>query len=398
MATFKTCVRSLRSDGYYPVYIRVTQDRKSEYIKTNLMVFHKDVKKKEIKDPYVVVEGATRIKHYIQTLNLQNTEDWTAKEITAFLESGDGDVSFSEFAKTFVAKIYNAGRDKTAKGYNAALKSFYSYMGTENVQCRHITHNCIKGYIESLMHTASAKNAYPICIKTIFKAASDEHNDYDRDIIKIKNDPFRKIKIPKEDTPEKKALDVDVIRNFFTYELPESRMALPLQELGRDICLISFCLAGINTVDLYNMDKTCLKDDWLLCYNRSKVEKRRSDKAYMEIKIPTMIRHLFDKYADKKGERLFNFYQRFASSDSFNADVNTGIKTVCKRAELTSFSFYAFRHSWATIADNNLDAPIELIAFGLNHQSAHKITWRYTKKDFTKVDRLNEDVLKFVFG
>lgn len=363
------------------------------------MVIKKDVKKGEIKDPYVIVEGASRIKHYIQTLNTQNTEDWTAKEIVSFLEAGSEDVSYSDFAKRFVGKIYNANRDRTANVYNAALNSFYAYMGTENVLCKHITHNCMKGYIESLMHTARAKSAYPICLKTIFKAACEEYNDYDRDIIKIKNDPFRKIKIPKEDTPVKKALEVDVIRKFFSCEIPESRYALPLQELGRDVSLLSLCLAGINTVDLYKMNKSCLKKrDWLLCYNRSKVENRRDDNAYMEIKVPAIIRPLFEKYKDVKGDKLFNFYQRFASSDSFNADVNAGIKAVCKYAEIKPFSYYAFRHSWATISENDLNASIELVAFSLNHQSAHKVTWRYTKKDFTKIDRLNDEVLKFVFG
>lgn len=398
MATFKTCVRSMRSDGYYPVYIRVTQNRKVEYIKTDMLVIQKDVKRGEIKDPFVVVEGAKRIKHYIQTLNLQNTEAWTAKDIVAFLELDNENISFSEFAEKFIANLYNTGHDSNGKNYRASLKAFRKYLGAENILCRNITHNCINGFITSLAHTARAKSMYPICIKTMFKAICDEYNDYDRDIIKIKNDPFRKIKIPREDTPAKRALDVEVIRKFFSCNLPASRYALPLQELGRDVCLISFYLAGINSVDLYKMKRECLNENWLLCYNRSKVEGRREDKAYIEITVPPAIRYLFDKYKDPQGERLFNFYHRFISADSFNADVNCGIKTVCKHAGIPPFSFYAFRHSWATISENDLKEPIWLIAFCLNHQSAHKVTWRYTKKDFTKVDRLNEQVIKFVFG
>lgn len=38
MATFKICVRKQRSDGFYPVYIRVTHNRKSSYIKMDKMV------------------------------------------------------------------------------------------------------------------------------------------------------------------------------------------------------------------------------------------------------------------------------------------------------------------------------------------------------------------------
>ena len=35
MITFKPVIRNVRSDGYAAVYIRVTKDRQSDYIKTN---------------------------------------------------------------------------------------------------------------------------------------------------------------------------------------------------------------------------------------------------------------------------------------------------------------------------------------------------------------------------
>lgn len=38
MATFKTCVQKQRVDGFYPVYIRVTHNRKQGYIKTTKVV------------------------------------------------------------------------------------------------------------------------------------------------------------------------------------------------------------------------------------------------------------------------------------------------------------------------------------------------------------------------
>lgn len=38
------------------------------------------------------------------------------------------------------------------------------------------------------------------------------------------------------------------------------------------------------------------------------------------------------------------------------------------------------------------------MAFALNHVSAHRVTDRYIRKDFTRIDRLNEQVLALVFG
>lgn len=38
MTTFKATVKKPRSDGFYTVYIRITHQRKSSYIKTNKIV------------------------------------------------------------------------------------------------------------------------------------------------------------------------------------------------------------------------------------------------------------------------------------------------------------------------------------------------------------------------
>ena len=54
MATFKPCVQKQRADGFYPVYIRVTHQRKVGFIKTNKVVSKKGVTaSKEIKDTVV---------------------------------------------------------------------------------------------------------------------------------------------------------------------------------------------------------------------------------------------------------------------------------------------------------------------------------------------------------
>ena len=51
MATLKAVVRMARTDGFYPVYIRVTHHRASSFIKTDKMVTKKELtKNNEIKD------------------------------------------------------------------------------------------------------------------------------------------------------------------------------------------------------------------------------------------------------------------------------------------------------------------------------------------------------------
>ncbi len=54
MATFKPVVRRLRADGLYPVYLRVTHQRKIGYINTNKLICPQSVARNgEFKDPVV---------------------------------------------------------------------------------------------------------------------------------------------------------------------------------------------------------------------------------------------------------------------------------------------------------------------------------------------------------
>ena len=46
MATFKACVQKERKDGFYPVYIRVTHHRGTQFMKTDKMVTKKELSRK----------------------------------------------------------------------------------------------------------------------------------------------------------------------------------------------------------------------------------------------------------------------------------------------------------------------------------------------------------------
>lgn len=95
-------------------------------------------------------------------------------------------------------------------------------------------------------------------------------------------------------------------------------MKYPQTEFGRDVAMMVLCLAGINTIDLYNLRKQDYRNG-IIHYQRAKTKKFRADGAYMEMRVPAIIQPLFEKYMNtaKDDERLFNFYQRMTTSDSF---------------------------------------------------------------------------------
>lgn len=401
MATFKACVRRQRADGFFPVLIRVTHKRIADYIKTNKLVDKKGLtKNNEIKDTFVLSYCLDKIKAYNDRLNKVNIDNWTTKEIVVFLEKADEDICFSDFARKYKLDMeLNRGMARNARNYELAYQHLERFAGTNKLMFSKFTTQFINSWIKSLSTTARAKEMYPVCVRQIFKEAINEYNDYDREIIKIKTNPWLRVKIPSSDVPEQRAIDVESVRVFFKASLPPTKMILPLPELSRDVAMMVMCLAGINTVDIYHLKKENLKDGNLICYNRRKTMKFRRDKAYLEIRIPVVLRPVFDKYlSDQEDEYLLDFHKRYSTGDSFNANINTGIRSICKYNNIDSYCVYTFRHTWGTVARNDIKATLGDVAFAMNHASAHKVTEGYIKTDYSPVSELNQKVVNFIFG
>lgn len=386
MATFKPVIRSKRTDGTYLVYIRCTHNRKIDYIKTSHYIFSSQLKKNEIIDYDIIGKCAIKIKEWNERLNREDIDNWNVKEVVDFITQGKEDISFSNYCIQFINKMINEGRGKSASNYQCAVKSFELKFG-QMVAFQNLTSKMIMDWISTLSNTARAKSAYPKAIKAIFESGCLEYNDYDRNLIRIPNQPFRNVKIPKADVPEKRAVDASIIRKILEHKTTTKR-----SELAQDVVRLMVYLVGINTVDLFYLTNENLKGG-KLCYNRRKTMHGRSDKAYIELSINSDIKYIFEKY--KGVEYLFNW--GYKNEADFNKYVNVGLKQICSDLGVDGVDTYTFRHSWATIAQNKCGASTELVAFCLNHSSAHKVTEGYIEKDFTPIDKMNEKVLDYIF-
>lgn len=256
MATFKACVQKQRKDGFYPVYIRVTHNRKSAYIKTDKLIDSKGLSAAgDVKDTFVLKYCIDKITEFIDRLNKVDTEKWTINDVVDFLQQIDEDICFSDYARKYKFEMAKNGQERNARNYELAYQHLERYAGTNKLMFSRFTTNFVDGWIQSLLSSARAKEMYPICIRQIFKAAILEYNDYDRGLIRIKTNPWLKVKIPAADVPEKRAIDPEKVREFFSAAIPESNYKLSVPELGRDVAMMIMCLAGINTVDLYHLKR-----------------------------------------------------------------------------------------------------------------------------------------------
>lgn len=401
MANFKACVRRKRNDGFYPVYIRVTKGSQVKYIRTDKLATDDTLSKSgEITDPFVMEYVARRIREYGARLNRFDTEHMDIGQIVDILTQADEDVSFTEYAVSHIDRMAAKGQLRTCRNYEMALSSLQRFFGSTEIRFSQLTSVALNAWIKSLETTNRAKEMYPVCIRQVYKAAMLELNDEENDFVRIKHNPWPKVKIPKSDTPEKRAISAEECRRFFGAPLPDSKMKEPLPELGRDVAMMVLCLGGINTVDLYNLKKSDYFGG-IIHYRRAKTQKFRADNAYFEMRVPSMVAVLFEKYrTGDDDDFLLCFHDRFRSSDSFGSNANTGIKKICESIGLPGdcrYCVYTFRHTWATTAQNDCGASISEVAFAMNHSGGHKVTRGYIRPDFTPAWELNEKVIDFIF-
>ncbi len=401
MANLKAVVRKQRADGMYPVYIRIVHRRKMGYVKTDKIIGPKSLTKQgDIKDAVVNEYCSNLILRYTDKINRKDISAFTMKELIEYLTLDDGEQCFSEYAQLHIRRMEQRGQIRNAKNYKLAVQHLERYIGTNRVMFSHLSSAVLKRWIESLAMTNRAKEMYPVCVRQIFKAALLELNDDERGIVRIKFNPWLKVQIPKSDNGVQRAISAEACREFFNRPLPQTKMLSSLPELGRDVAMLVLCLGGINTVDLFEMRKDNYHNG-VIGYKRAKTRHARRDEAYIEMRVEPFIRPVFEKYlAPEDDEYLFNFHVRYCDSDSFSANVNNGIKKICADMGMRKeeyYCVYTFRHTWGTIAQNDCDANLYEVAFGMNHSHGLKVTRGYVKIDYSPAWRLNAKVIDFVF-
>jgi integrase len=159
--------------------------------------------------------------------------------------------------------------------------------------------------------------------------------------------------------------------------------------------MLSFCLWGTNAIDLYEC--TDYKDGRII-YNRKKTKNRRDDGAKISIKVEPEIMPLVEKYRDKTGKRVFCFYQMYSNSATFNSTIGKGLQRMREEIGIDNLIFYSARHSFATIAVNDVGIDKYKVHQMLNHVDGEmKITDIYVRKSWKPMDEANRKLLDFVF-
>lgn len=311
-------------------------------------------------------------------------QDVDAAFIVERLIAHAGDVDFFVFASDWIKHSQIRG----IKNYSTMLNSLETYIGSRRLSFSHINYRFLKGYEDFLNGKERAKSLYLGMIRHLYREAMKVYNnDYEQI---IQNDPFVRYNVPRQQLKKGvRALSLEELLKIYDYQgKPGSRA-----QLARDCFVLSFCLMGMNSVDIYNC--TDIKDD-VIMYQRTKTKDRRSDGAYIEVKIHPFIKELVRIY--KGNGHVFNFCKRYSSYKIFNANINKGLKVVGDVVGIEDLEFYQARHTFATLSRNLMKFSKSDVDEALNHVGTLDIADVYIKKDFTIINDNNFALIDKVFG
>lgn len=421
MLTIKAEIKrsELKADGTYNVKIRFTLDRKVKRLSTNLFVTQQDLTKSlKFKEDTSIKREIDRLVLYYRELCLKLQLDQNHYSLDEIIEFLNGEqekqqtIDFIKFSREWIASTTIKG----APNYTTAINALVRFVGKEELDINLITLDFLEQFKAFLIGERDARtkklmqqgkrvtsnrtlSLYLVSIKKLFNEAKRKFNKKDKNLILIPNSPFEDFKIPKQEATRKRAIPADIIKKV--WKLPYKDMKKGYKStcrynLAKDCFILSFCLMGINSADLYNA--TEMRGNTII-YNRTKTKARRLDGAKMMVDIPKIVQPLIDKYKDSTGKRLFNFHQFYGDEKTFNKAINSGLKEIGSILEVDDLEYYAARHSWATIALNKVGIDKYTVHAALNHiDDSMKVTDIYIERDFVNENKANTKVVKYVFG
>ncbi len=412
MPSLSVVLKKKLSNGLYSVNIRIIHNRKPNYIGTDFKVAQNQFSNGRIKNhPNAKIINdrlASKLSLYERALDeigyqlptmpvaelKQYLLSYEAKANNSPLTTKAEPPEFFKFSEEVLAKLtvkYEKKLKATGKAsksiinnYKSCVKSIQEFNKKDKLYFSQIDKKFLEGYKAHLAEKGLKNGIWNKFkdFRALYNRAVDE------ELITLEKYPFRKMRINamrKQGEPQ--VLSVREMREFMAYQ-PETEV----EELAKDVFLLSFYLIGVNPIDLYYLEKPegAKIQGGRFVFSRSKTDVTHS------IKIQPEATKLLEKLHTPEG---YIFQLRYKTNTSFYTNINQN--GLLKISEKLGFSVQltlgVARHTWATIAYNDLDIAESVIDFALGHKTQRTIAGaHYIKKDRAKMDAANRSVIDYL--
>ncbi|MCR5352298.1 MAG: site-specific integrase [Bacteroidales bacterium] len=407
--TLTPIVRQIKNNPrQYQVYMRVTFNRKSLYVRLPYLAAKSEVdtkkglKLKPTSGTYdLAIAVIKNYKNVTDQIDVNAVENRPLRDIFNLIErlKNQQDKENNSFTLDFpdyMTEIASNRKFSTRKMYLAALTSLQDFFRRDHFDISEITSPILKKYESFLEERIGAYTStiglYIGAIHTVHKNARFEFNEQEKDYIPIK-DPFEYFQL-KARAHKKHAIPAS--RNFVQYLIDHRKELRPSSRRAADLFLLSFSLQGMNITDFYNAPAPQKN---ILVFNRTKTKDARDDNAETQVKIHNCILPLYKLYKDENNNDAFYFKNHY-NKTSFDAqkakwwnDLRIDLRETPLREESKKIVYYSARHTYSSIS-RELGIEKSLIRDGLSHRDPEAIiTDIYVRKNWNLVWEANQKVL-----
>lgn len=414
MITLKAIVISnnRRKDGTYPVKIRVTYKGISRRLATAMVCKSTDLTRSlKIKNADILSQAdkiIIKMRNVIKEISPFELEDkdvdWVVRKIKDKLSGEKFRLDFFEWSETYLKQK----SESTRKAYERALNALERFLGKRELDINDISKMMLLDFMdfvnsEPKMHfnrktkewektdkekVAEASSSIHIMkLQHIYNAAKYRFNDEDVDNIRIPKSPFDTIKkvFPSGDNAQE-GLPREVIQQIISAKTdnPQVRVAL-------DAFVVSFATMGANLADMYAAAPV-RGDKWV--YKRIKTTNRRSDGAEMKVTIFPELQPYLNRLQEGGDGRwwLPELHRIGAKKHTCNEKINDNLRKWQHENGVEDFTFYAARHSWATLA-RSLGYDLALVNDCLCHRDKLDDGRRYAPSTWDERNAVNRAVI-----
>lgn len=389
------------SNGYFPIYLRVTQDRRCKYYKTNFNVTEqewdsvsgkfKKTNSNYIQNNRLLLKIQDRALRIITELELEK-EDFTLEDFDKSFRIERNPIrnSFFGFWTEIIQEMEEAGRAGNARANKDSYRSLKRFNKSVNLSFREITPAFLDKYEVFLRKRGGTDGGIGVrmrAIRAIYNRAID------RNIVKSTFYPFRAYKIAKlKGKGQKRALNLKQVHRIVNLQLEDTS---PLFH-SRNYFVFSFYTRGMNFADMMKLKWENVTDETIY-YTRSKT------KGNFVVKILPPVRKILDYYSENANRTKYVFpillkddlspqqieYRKSKTLKQFNRDLKE-IGRICGIDK--KISSYVARHSFANCLKQK-GISTDIISESLGHQNL-AVTQAYLKElDSSLLDEASASLL-----
>ena len=413
--TFKPVVvqGAKRRDGTWAVYIRVTFRGEYRRIPTTMAATAADLTRTgRIKNADILDrcgELAAQMRDALRDVTFFELETWDVDRVVGRIRERLGVQAFRLDFFAWADKYLDCKTPSTRRTYDQALGALSRFLGRRQLDVNEITRAMLLEFVEYVnaepkMHTGrpgewgetgkakipgAAAARHVRKLGHIYRAAKDRYNDEDAGKIVIPRSPFDSLRLPvPAPSGGQRSIGAEAMQRAILAQSADDR-----ERIALDVFVLSFCLMGTNLADLWAAGDPG-GDVWE--YHRQKTEKRRADGAFMRVMVPNTAAPFIARLREgnaQSGRFWLPALRRIATTkDICTTKVNQLLRRWAEREGLPGFTFYAARHTWATLARR---AGVEKATVDecLGHVGDYRVTDIYAERSWDLLAEANAKVL-----